>query len=170
MDHPFTYREVGATAAAQLPPGYRHLEHRVQLAGTDLAAVAEALLTWRMHRAAGLRVAASAPRAAVGVRVRQVLGVGPVGFVAPCQVVWVVAESDRVGFGYGTLPGHPVRGEESFLVSQDPDGQLWFTVRAFSRPGRWFTKLAGPAGGLVQRLMARRYAAAMRRLTRVTRP
>ncbi|HLU46229.1 MAG TPA: DUF1990 domain-containing protein [Natronosporangium sp.] len=170
MEQTFTYPEVGATAADQLPPGYRHLEHRVRLAGTDLAAAAEPLLTWRMHRAAGLRIAASAPRAAVGVQVRQVVGFGPIQIVAPCRVVWTVADLDRIGFGYGTLPGHPVSGEEAFLVSRDPDGALWFTVRAFSRPTRWFTRLAGPAGAVVQRVMARRYAAAMRRLTRAAHP
>lgn len=167
MGHPFTYPEVGATADdGPLPPGYHHLEHRVRLPAADLAAAVEPLLTWRAHRAAGLKVTVSAPRVAVGVRIRQTLGLGPVGFAFPCQVVWTVAEPDRIGFGYGTLPGHPERGEESFVVSRAADGGLWFTVRAFSRPARWFTRLAGPLGVFGQRLMARRYGSAMLRLTR----
>ncbi|SIP67631.1 hypothetical protein BN9982_740001 [Mycobacterium tuberculosis] len=31
---------------------------------------------------------------------------------APCRVVYVIDEPDVRGFGYGTLPGHPVSGEE----------------------------------------------------------
>jgi uncharacterized protein (UPF0548 family) len=165
MDDRFTYPEVGATAGDLMPPGYRHLERRVRLVAKDVAAAAEPLLTWRVHRAAGLWVEASAPRAAVGVRVRQVLGFGRVGIVAPCQVVWLVEEVDRVGFGYGTLAGHPESGEESFVVSRDRHGELWFTVRAFSRPVGWLTRVVGPVGVLAQRLMTRRYGSAMRRLT-----
>ena len=130
MGHPFTYPEVGATADdGPLPPGYHHLEHRVRLPAADLAAAVEPLLTWRAHRAAGLKVTVSAPRVAVGVRIRQTLGLGPVGFAFPCQVVWTVAEPDRIGFGYGTLPGHPERGED---VRRQPGSRRRTVVH---RPG-----------------------------------
>lgn len=56
---------------------------------------------------------------------------------APVRVVYVVDESNRKGFGYGTLPGHPQSGEESFIVERTPDGSVWLTVTAFSRPGGW---------------------------------
>ena len=39
-----------------------------------------------------------------------------------------------------------------------------FTVRAFSRPAAWYMRAAGPFGRLGQRVFARRYAAALRRL------
>lgn len=161
----FTYPEVGATRAATLPAGYHHLRHRRYLGDRDAFGVAaEAVLTWRMHRDAGMRMEASAERAAPGVIVRTGMGVGPLRLIAPCEVVWTVEEPDAAGFGYGTLPGHPQSGEESFLVTRDGKGRVWFTVTAFSRPARWFTRAAGPGTAVFQQLYARRIAATLRNI------
>ncbi|MFB9238038.1 DUF1990 family protein [Plantactinospora siamensis] len=166
-----TYPEVGATEPAvtghgPLPAGYRHLRHRAELDPAAFAAAGAAVLSWRMHRAMGIRITASAPRAAAGVTVVVGLGVGPVRLSAPCRVVWAVDDDRRAGFGYGTLPGHPERGEEAFCVERDDAGRVWFTVAAFSRPDRWFTRAAGPLVVAFQHGYARRCAAALRRLTR----
>jgi uncharacterized protein (UPF0548 family) len=161
-----TYAEVGATAGGTLPPGYRHLHYRVAIGRDVFAPAAEALLTWRMHRAAGVRVDASADRAAPGVEVTTGLGAGPLRLWAPCRVVWSVEEPARAGFGYGTLPGHPARGEESFLVTQDADGTTWFTVTAFSVPAGALMRAAGPAARLFQRAYAVWCGRALRRLVR----
>ncbi|ASW54216.1 hypothetical protein CIK06_08410 [Plantactinospora sp. KBS50] len=166
-----TYPEAGATQAAVtgsggLPAGYHHLHHRAELDRDAFPAAAEAVLSWRMHRAMGLRVTASAPRAAPGVHVDAAVGVGPLRLSAPCRVVWAVQDERRAGFGYGTLPGHPERGEEAFCVERDAHGRVWFTVTAFSRPDRWFTRAAGPLVVAFQHGYARRCAAVLRRLTR----
>jgi uncharacterized protein (UPF0548 family) len=157
-----TYPEHGATRAA-LPPGYHHLERRARL-GTGQAVFergAAALLSWEMHRAAGLRVTAEGD-ARPGERV--VSRLAP-GLTAPCRVVYVVDEPHRRGFGYGTLPGHPENGEEAFVVDIDEAGVVWFTVRAFTRPGTLLARVAGPFGRVTQQLMAGRYIRAMRRLS-----
>jgi uncharacterized protein (UPF0548 family) len=130
-----TYLAVGATRDGAFPKGYNRLRYRTPLGSGVFEVAAEAVLTWRMHRAAGVAMRPSAERAAPGVTVHCGLGVGPLRYWAPCEVVWALAEEDRAGFGYGTLPGHPESGEEAFLVSREPDGQTWFTVTAFSRPG-----------------------------------
>jgi uncharacterized protein (UPF0548 family) len=162
----FSYAEVGATRGGPLPAGYAHLRHRVGIgAGAAVfAAAGDAVLGWRMHRAVGVRPSADALRAAPGVRVRVVLGVGPFALTAPCEVVWAEDGPDRAGFGYGTLAGHPECGEEGFLVELDGDGAVWFTVTAFSRPARWYTRAAGPLVPLFQRLYARRCGRVLRRL------
>jgi len=168
----FTYAEVGATRydGEPLPAGYHHLRHRTCLGEVPLATAADAVLEWRMHRATGARIEASAPRAAPGVAVTVGLGVGPLRITAPCRVVWSVEEPDRAGFGYGTLPGHPESGEESFVVERAADGRLWFTVTAFSRPARWFTRAGGPVVVLFQRLYARLLGARLRTLCGSARP
>ena len=74
-------------------------------------------MTWGVHRASGIDVRASHTQAQVGAVVSQRLGVGPLGVVARCKVVYVVDEADRRGFAYGALPGHPESGEEWFAVS-----------------------------------------------------
>lgn len=159
---PFTYREVGATRAGELPAGYRHLSYCARLPADGMPAAVEALFTWRMHRGTGLRVVATADRVSPGVRVTTSLGLGRLRIQVPCQVVWVATDPERAGFGYGTLAGHPFQGEESFVVSRDAAGAVWFTLTSFSRPARWFARAGGPLTAVAQHVFARRCAASLR--------
>lgn len=157
-----TYPEHGASAGP-LPVGYHHLHHRVLLGhGTEVLEAAEAALrSWRAQSGAGLAVAAEGP---VETGRTVVLGLGrPLSLVIPCRVVWTVYEENRRGFGYGTLPGHPVRGEECFVLERDPGGAVWLAIAAFSRPGSALIRALGPVGRAFQRCYVRRYAAAIRR-------
>lgn len=161
-----TYRPVGGTRG-DLPQGFDTLRRsrRVGHGRKDFETAAAAVLSWRAQRVAGVRVDSAGP-ATEGAEVRVRLGLGPLAITAPARVVYVADEPRRRGFAYGTLPGHPVSGEESFVVELQPDDAVVFTVSAYSRPARWFTRLAGPAGRSFQRLMARRYLAAIRRATK----
>ncbi|SCG66713.1 Uncharacterized protein, UPF0548 family [Micromonospora echinaurantiaca] len=159
-----TYPHVGATRDGRLPAGWRHVRHRVRLPDGAFAAAGAAVLSWRVHRSAGIRMDTDAARAEPGVRVVSRLGVGPLRMAAPCQVVWAVDDADRAGFGYGTLPGHPARGEEAFVVSRDAVGRVWFEVMAFSRPGGCLMRAAGPAGRLFQHAYAWWLGRTLRRL------
>ena len=98
---------------------------------------------------------------ALGVRALLRMRVGPVPVRAPVEVVVVTVEPDRVGFAYGTLAGHPERGEERFEVALHDDGTVAARIRAFSRPGRWFTHLAGPVGRRLQQSTTTRYLDAL---------
>ncbi|MGV0815453.1 DUF1990 domain-containing protein [Mycolicibacterium boenickei] len=150
-----TYPEVGATAG-ELPAGYRHIRasavigtgrERFERAGADV-------LRWGMQRGAGLRVQATAESAAVGTEL--VVRIGPIP--APCRVVYVLDETDRRGFAYGTLAGHPESGEELFSVRYDPaTDAVHAEVVAFSRPATWWSRLGGPVTRLLQRVVTRRY-------------
>ncbi|MDG4823832.1 DUF1990 domain-containing protein [Asanoa sp. WMMD1127] len=155
-----TYAEVGATETGVLPAGYGHLRYRTRVGHDVFAAAAEAVLTWRMHRAAGIRVETSADRAAPGVDVT--MHIGPMR--APCRVVWAVDEPGRAGWGYGTLPGHPARGEEAFVVTQEADGTTWFEVIAFSVPASFLMRAGGPVARLFQRAYAAWNGRALRKL------
>lgn len=162
-----TYPEAGATRPGRpLPAGYRHLRYRTRIGegAAVLASAARTLLTWRMHEAMGVRLRASAPRAAAGVTVRARPGLGPLRLTAPCRVVWAMDTPNRAGFGYGTLPGHPFAGEEAFVVTLDTDNGVWFEVVAFSRPARWYTRLAGPVAPLLQHAYAHHCGRTLRRL------
>lgn len=75
----------------------------------------------------------------------------------PCRVIYVVDEPDRKGFAYGTLPGHPERGEEAFVVERTDDDSVWLTIRAFSRPANPLIWLGYPLVRLMQELYTRRY-------------
>jgi uncharacterized protein (UPF0548 family) len=158
----FTYAEVGATRFEPLPTHYNHLRYRVQIGTGDaiFQRAGQIVLGFEMHRAAGAKVRAESGKAEVGLPVTVTLG----PFTVPNEVVYVIDEPHRIGFGYGTLPGHQERGEESFLVEQGPDGRVWLTIKAFSVPARWPTVLAGPAAVMVQRFFARRCGSALIRL------
>jgi uncharacterized protein (UPF0548 family) len=125
----------------------------------------EALRTWGMHRGAGLRVAADGP-IAVGTNVAFSAPL-PIGFVdGTCRIVAVVDEPNRYGFAYGTLPVHPERGEEAFVVSRAEDGNVRLDIDGVSRPTQPLARLILPLADHLQDLAVRRYLAAMRTLTR----
>lgn len=157
-----TYREVGWTAGV-LPPGYHHQRRTAAIgSGPDVfAGAVSALLGWKVHLRAGLRVCASSARAEPGAVLILGLGAGPLRVTAPCRVVYSIDEPDRQGFGYGTLPGHPECGEEAFIIERSPDGAVSFTITAFSRPASRLATLAGPAGRAIQHQTTTRYLRAL---------
>ncbi|WP_019483271.1 DUF1990 family protein [Arthrobacter sp. TB 23] len=168
----FTYEPLGLSQRNESPPGYRVVDRRVRV-GTGYAAyarLAEGILSWQLHRGAGLRVPPGQGRAAVGRDVVPAFGVGPLRLPAPCRVVWTEdpVEDDggaqRTGFGYGTLPGHPERGEEAFMAVLEPDGAVYFEVFAFSQHANWFFKLGAPVARLSQEFVTRRYLSTAQRL------
>jgi uncharacterized protein (UPF0548 family) len=182
------YPSPGSSAQppAHWPAGYRRLHVSTRLGSGDaaFAAAARAVMEWRLHRAVGVIMDAEhgAARAEPGVRVTVGLGVGPLRVYGPCRVVWTVWEPGRcAGWAYGTLPGHPVRGEEAFVVTRDtgggdgtgPEGEggtgggtVRLEVRAFSVPAVWWSRAAGPLGPLFQHAYAHRCGSVLRRLVR----
>jgi uncharacterized protein (UPF0548 family) len=157
-----TYAQIGASRDEQLPRGFHHVQVKERIG--DSAAFDRAitgLRTWVAHESAGLRIYPREP-VAPGATVIAVTSVGPMHIVAPCRIVAVFKEPDSFGFAYGTLPGHPERGEESFVVERINDA-TFFCVSAFSRPADPLARVAGPVGRAVQRSVTRRYVSALRR-------
>ncbi|MFE9257780.1 DUF1990 family protein [Streptomyces sp. NPDC006879] len=161
------YPERGATLAQPLPAGYNHLRYRTRIGHgrAVFEAAGEAVTTYRMHKAAGVHMRSDLERAQPGVRVDCRIGFGPMRFAGSCEVIWTAYEHDLLGFAYGTLGRHPEAGEESFLVELGTDGTVWFTVTAFSRPNRWYTRAAGPLIPQLQRSYAWNCGRTLRRLT-----
>ncbi|SDS71915.1 DUF1990 family protein [Microlunatus soli] len=166
---PFSYPEVGATRSGPLPTGYRQLRREVILGpdptGEDrFVRVAEALLGWRMHSAAGLQMRVSALRAEPEVVLIATLALGPFPVRTRCRVVYLIDEPDAVGFAYGTLPGHPERGEERFLVERLDGDSVRFSLTAFSRLSSPLARLGGPISRAVQSRVNTRYLRTVRAL------
>jgi uncharacterized protein (UPF0548 family) len=152
-----TYEAQGATLTGDLPAGFRHERHEIDLASrSDAFSVARrGLQEWRAHRQAGLLLE-PADSPAAGASVAIAAPVGPFTVVAPCRIVAVVDEQDRYGFAYGTLPGHPEMGEEAFIIERGATGAT-FKLVAFSRPGQMIARIAGPYNRTVQRAITRGY-------------
>ncbi len=160
---PYSYGPVG-TGMHATPVGFDRLERSRELSRRDFDAAARDLLLWRVHEKAGLGVRASDVPLRAGSVVLMRLGYGPLSLQAPCRVVELIDAPGRRGFTYGTLPGHPEAGEERFLLEQQDDGCIRFTITAFSTPASAWVKLMRPAARGLQLLMTQRYLRALDRL------
>ena len=160
---PVTYGPVGCTRTGVVPAGFDELRRsrRVGSGWADFERAAAALLSWQMHRRAGLAVTASHERVETGAVAELRLGVGRLGLRAPVRVVYVVDEPARRGFAYGTLPGHPESGEEAFVVEISEGGSIVLTITAFSRPATRLARAAGVLGRRVQSRITDRYLSAL---------
>jgi uncharacterized protein (UPF0548 family) len=157
----FSYAEVGATRGP-FPAGYRVDRYSIDL-GQGRAAfdrAAEGLRRWEAHLRAGVRVAPDDVAVEAGATVAVAVRVAFLTAVAPCRIVYVLDEPDRYGFAYGTLAGHPERGEESFVVSRLAD-RVTFDIVAFSRPAGALARFGAPAARAVQKAVTRRYLAGL---------
>jgi uncharacterized protein (UPF0548 family) len=155
-----TYASVGATRDGVLPQGFHHDRAQLRLGdGSSFGRAREGLLRWQAHIGAGARVHPADPPAE-GATVLVTIALGPLQAIVPCRVLYVDDEPDRFAFAYGTLPGHPERGEEAFAVERD-GGDTVFRIVAFSRPADLLTRLGSPVPRRVQRHFTRRYLRAL---------
>lgn len=187
----FTYEERGATDRPfpeglddGWPAGYRVMVERHEIRAEDpssaFLALTDGILAWELHRGAGLTMESRAGRAGPGVDVVSGFGVGSARIKAPCRVIWSreprldgagrAVPGQRAGFGYGTLPGHPVKGEEAFYAELGVDNRLFFVCSAYSVPAGPVYRLAAPVTRLTQRYVLSRYGKAARGLAAGVRP
>lgn len=160
-----TYSEVGATLKGERPLGYRHNSFEANL-GNGRAVLLRAstgLQTWKGHQVPGISVSPCGAPIEPGATVVVAVGTPWLALAAPCRIVGILDEQDRWGFAYGTLPGHPEQGEESFVVSIGVDDAVKFKITALSRPGDRIVRLAGPVGRALQAAGTKGYLKALQR-------
>ena len=171
MSRGLSYAAVGATRVSDQvwnsrPDGYRSFERttRIGHGHADWEAAAVAVLTWSVKTRSGFTVVAGPAddlRAREGQDYTLVAALGACTLREPVRVVAVTDLPDRCGFAYGTREGHPVAGEEAFIVHRSPDGTVWFTLRSLTRPARGPWRLAYPAVLVAQHWYRYRYARAL---------
>jgi uncharacterized protein (UPF0548 family) len=163
-----TYGDIGATLAGKKPEGF-HRDRYEDLLGEGTEVFQRAvtgLKTWKAHRLPGMRVFPEDQVIRTGATVVLTLGTPVASIAAPCRIVGVLDGQTRWGFAYGTLPGHPEQGEESFAVSMSADGTVHFEIEAFSKPADPFFRLSGPFGRGMQRGATGAYLGALKRFVR----
>lgn len=155
----FTYSRVGATldddsdllawrrGLGEDPKAFDHAVHALRL--------------WAPQRHLGARIHPDDVPLVEGVTLLVVLPIGPAEVVAPVRVVRLIEDDNRFGFAYGTLPGHPQQGEESFLVERSEDCAVTATVRVDAQPGTFLSRVGTPITGLLQRRAIDRYLEAL---------
>ncbi|CAM5258717.1 DUF1990 family protein [Streptomyces griseomycini] len=138
-----TYGTPGATRPqaplwGEAPPGFRRFERTVVIGRGEGAwtAARDAVTRWEVKRRSGFAVAPADGGGAgvrAGGRYRITAGLGRFVVREPVEVVAVVDTATRCGFAYGTHRGHPVSGEEAFIVHRDDDGRVFLTLRSLTR-------------------------------------
>jgi uncharacterized protein (UPF0548 family) len=172
MSGALSYPDPGATEVAEpvwrrATPRFRRFERTVVIGRGDRlwSDVSAGVLEWAIKTGSGFAIA---PAPGDGLRVREgadlslVAHVGPLRIREPIRIVAVVELPDRVGFAYGTRAGHPVAGEEAFVVHRDAAGTVSLTLRSLTRAPRGPWRLLFPVSLVAQRFYRRRYLAALR--------
>lgn len=149
MDN-FDFAGITRSPVVEVPTGYRLVDRRTPVASERAI---QALTNWDVKKRVGFRVTPGeiAPDATFTITL------GPVR--EPVRIAWVAAN----GFGYVTQRGHPLSGEEAFLIETDAAGNSFFVNRSVSRPeGAW--RAVAPLLALAQQFFVRRYSRVMRSL------
>ena len=163
----FTYEDVGASADGA-PPGFTLDHNRVCLGKGPavFAAACDALRRWQMFATPWTRLFPDDSPIEPGRVVAMSARAFGLWWSSSCRIVYVVDETQplrRFGFAYGTLPGHVECGEERFLIEWDADDNVWYDLRAFSRPRHPLVRLARPLARRLQLQFVLDSQAAMRR-------
>jgi uncharacterized protein (UPF0548 family) len=163
-DMSFSYSFVGATRAT--PPAGWRINHRRECLGAGRAiherAVA-ALFSWTLLAVSGIEVVSPAPKVEPQADLALLsphFGIWSVDF---CRVIYVLRGApedngavERTGFGYGTLPGHAVKGEERFSIEwHSATEEVWYDIYSFSQPSSLLVRVLAPVVRAAQRRFAR---------------
>ena len=155
-----------------LRPTYRpgeftlHTDQNRALLGVNcFAAAKEEIRRWTMFDIGWVELWRRTP----GAPLRQGETVAPLirhlGFWSanPARVGPLIDEPRRFGFSYTTLTGHAECGEERFLVVWLESGEVWYSLRAASRPKHLLTWLGYPVTRALQKQFAQDSMRAMQR-------
>lgn len=158
-----TYDHEGSTLdpACWTAPEMRSRHLDVGTGAADFAAARVALQTWRPQHGISARVEPGGQPVVPGATVLVVLRRGPCSVIAPDRIVAVVDEPRTFAFAYGTLPGHPERGEESFSVEHRDDDIVRATIRVQAGAATVLARAGAPIVRYLQRVALRRYLEAI---------
>ena len=145
------------------PPGFHTDVSSVDLgvgpAVFDLARTT--IAHWRVQTDSGVLVTPADAPLEVGATVAIVTRQLGLWILAACRVTDVIDTDSSFGFTYATLPGHPERGEESFVAHTSPDGIVRFEISATWRADATLARLGAPVSSILQRRATQRYLDAM---------
>ena len=142
----FTYPTVGATKNGEPPKDYDLDDNKVYLGHGQkvFTSAVNALNQWQHFPPSWTEVQAPEHPPFEAQTVAVLFKVLGLWWLNSARIVYVLHETNKYGFAYGTLPGHIECGEEVFYVEMHPDESVYYHIKAFSKPNRWFVKLGYP--------------------------
>jgi uncharacterized protein (UPF0548 family) len=149
----FSYTELEGTLNKRFPDGYDHDINSCLLGiGTDVYQKAVAAIEqWQMFSKDWLATHPTRLSINKGGHVLILARVFGVWVWNCCRIVYTIDEAKRFGFGYGTLKNHVETGEELFFVEINSKNEVWYHLRAFSRPTHLWMRPFKPLLRLFQR-------------------
>lgn len=110
-----------------------------------------------MKTRSGFALAPGTAPPAPGQELTIIARFGPLRVPEPARVVEVVRGTDRVALSYATRRGHPVRGEEAFILHRTQQGAVVLTLRSVTVSAPGWRRALFPLALLLQRVYRRRY-------------
>ena len=162
--HGFSYPDVGATGG-KISGGYTIDHNRVVLGrgAATFHTAAAALRRWEMFKLGWINAFPESDRIEKGTTVAVVISHFGFWSLNANRIVYVIEESRRFGFAYGTLVDHAETGEERFLIEWLDDDSVAYDILAFSKPAVWWSKIGRPVARLLQKRFARDSMSAMKK-------
>lgn len=151
-----TYDHVGSTLEDRPPARVSRHTTSTDLDGS-LDDAARTLRRWAPHEGIAALILPHLAPLVVGTTVLVVVSWGPFEVLAPDRIVATVDDEHRFGFAYGTLSGHPERGEELFLAEQVGPDRLRLSITIDAGPGTPIAHVASPLVHQLQHAAAERY-------------
>jgi uncharacterized protein (UPF0548 family) len=147
-----TYSPLNGTALSTKIDGYDNDFQRVMIGNGQqvFESAKQNIRDWRMFPSHWTKILPEQAPIVVGETVAMYARFGGLWWRNSCRIIYVIDESTRFGFAYGTLPGHVECGEELFLVEIDTAGDVWYTLKAFSKPRFWMARIGYPIMRLLQ--------------------
>lgn len=111
----------------------------------------EALKKWEQFPPEWTRIYNASTPLEKGQTVAVLFKLFGIWWINSARIIYNFDEDHRFGFAYGTLEGHVEKGEECFWIEKDEEGNIYYKIKAFSKPEFWGAKLAYPLARAYQR-------------------
>lgn len=149
---PYSYKEVGASAAS-FPPNFNHDHNKVFLGkGEAIWQNAKtALQNWQQFPSPWTNIYPNTTPFEKDQVVVVAFHLFGLWWFNSARIVYALNEENRFGFAYGTLTKHVEIGEECFWIERNDQGEIYYCIKAFSKPNYWYVKLAKPLARFYQR-------------------
>jgi uncharacterized protein (UPF0548 family) len=122
----------------------------------------EDLLAWAVKTRSGFALSPGTAPPVPGQELTIIAHLGPLRVHEPAEVVTVLRGAERAALSYTTRRGHPVRGEEAFILHRAPGGEVVLTLRSVTAPAPGWRAILFPVAMLLQRVYRARYLRALR--------
>jgi len=163
LERDLSYSEVGATKGNP-PAGYNFDTYSLKIGEgqKDFELAVEGFKAWKSHNGGGLHAYPIEMEFVAGNSATFGYVVGPVVILIPDRIVFAEQTDTKFECAYGSIVGHPEKGEEVFRIQLNDDGEVVMEIECFSNIVAPGVKLVYPIARFLQKRVTRKYMTALR--------